>query len=131
MRSPSGRPFGFRFRPPWALPFRTRAVVAPASSASDQNRQPLQVLPPMTALPAADAQAVFGYAKRGDARTQGSAFYEADLNQNGVQDGLEYDRTTLGPSPGALGAPDGLITAQDAQKAFSQFKAGYSCVAPP
>lgn len=80
---------------------------------------------------ASDAQAVFGYAKRPDAKMQGSAFYEADLNLNGLQDGLEYDRTILGSSPGAVGAPDGLITAQDAQKAFAQSKAGFNCVAPP
>lgn len=79
----------------------------------------------------ADAQAVFAYSKHAQANAQGDPLYEADLNQNGARDGWEYDRMSLGPSPAQVGAPDGNITAQDAQKAFAQAKRGYNCIAPP
>jgi CSLREA domain-containing protein len=72
---------------------------------------------------ALDAQAVFAYFKA--SAVAGSAIYEQDLNQNGIRDGLEYDRTTLGP--GKSGPPDGGVSAQDAQNAFRQFQFGYNC----
>jgi glucose/arabinose dehydrogenase len=75
------------------------------------------------AVSASDAQAVFAYFKRG-AKT-GSADYEADRNANGIKDGVEYDRSVLGP--GMSGPPDGVVGAADAQLAFAQFKLGYTC----
>ncbi len=72
---------------------------------------------------AGDGQAVFGYFKKG-AKT-GSLEYEQDLNGNGIKDGLEYDRSVIGP--GTSGPPDGAVTATDAQLAFAQFKRGYKC----
>jgi hypothetical protein len=75
------------------------------------------------AVMASDAQAVFAYFKIG--AKVGSSDYEADLNANGVKDGSEYDRSVVGP--GHSGAPDGVISASDAQLAFAQFKMGYRC----
>ncbi len=72
-----------------------------------------------------DAQAVFAYFKRTDARSAGSPLYEADQNGNGVKDGWEYDRSVVETGP--PGPPDGAVAPQDAQKAFAQFKAGLSC----
>lgn len=72
---------------------------------------------------AADAQAVFAYVKVG-ARV-GSSQYEADLNGNGTKDGIEYDRSVEGP--GHSGAPDGVVSASDAQAAYAQAKMGYRC----
>ncbi len=72
---------------------------------------------------AGDAEAIFAYFKKG-ART-GTTEYEQDLNFNGVKDGIEYDRSVLGP--GQSGPPDGAVTASDAQLAFAQFKLGYKC----
>ncbi len=72
---------------------------------------------------AADAQAVFAYFKAG-AKT-GKPAYEQDLNNNGKQDGIEYDRSVVGP--GHSGPPDGVVSATDAQLAFAQFKAAYHC----
>ncbi|TAK56451.1 MAG: hypothetical protein EPO22_13640 [Dehalococcoidia bacterium] len=74
---------------------------------------------------AADSQAIFGYFTRG-ART-GTLEYEQDLNANGIKDGLEYDRSVVVGSPGASGPPNGVISAADAQLAFSQFTFGYHC----
>ncbi len=71
----------------------------------------------------ADAEAVFAYFKKG-AKT-GTTEYEQDLNLNGIRDGLEYDRSVLGP--GHSGPPDGVVSATDAQLAFAQFKMGYKC----
>jgi hypothetical protein len=73
---------------------------------------------------ASDPQAVWGYFKRG--AKAGTTDYEADLNENGIPDGLEYDRTVAGPNA-ASGPPDGVISASDAQLAFGQFKLGYNC----
>jgi len=70
-----------------------------------------------------DAQAVFAYFKAG-AKT-GSLAYEQDLNGNDVKDGIEYDRSVLGPA--LSGPPDGIVSATDAQLAFAQFKKGYKC----
>ena len=70
-----------------------------------------------------DGQAVMGYFKRG-ARI-GSPDYVADLNWNNIEDGLEYDRTVLGPDES--GPPDGVIAASDAQLAFAQFRAHFVC----
>lgn len=75
------------------------------------------------AVIASDAQAVFAYFKAG--AKAGTTVYEQDLNLNDVKDGQEYDRSVVGP--GRSGPPDGVVTAQDAQVAFAQFKAGYSC----
>lgn len=72
---------------------------------------------------ASDAQAVYAYAIAGAAA--GSSIYEQDLNGNNVRDGWEYDRQLVGS--GQLGPPDGVITAQDAQASFAQFKAGVRC----
>jgi len=72
---------------------------------------------------ASDAQAVFAYFKI--AAKTGSLEYEQDLNANGVKDGFEYDRSYLGP--GQTGAPDGIVSASDAQLAFAQFKMAYHC----
>jgi large repetitive protein len=72
---------------------------------------------------ASDAQAAFAYFKR-DART-GTTEYEQDLNLNCIKDGVEYDRTVVGP--GKSGPPDGVIGASDAQITFAQFKFGYAC----
>jgi hypothetical protein len=76
-----------------------------------------------SAVSASDAQAVFAYFKAG-AKT-GQPEYEQDLNANGIKDGVEYDRTVVGP--GKSGPPDGVVSASDAQLAFAQFKAGYHC----
>ena len=70
-----------------------------------------------------DAQAVFAYFKAG-ARA-GSSPYADDRNGNGTADGIEYDRTVMGP--GKSGPPDGSVAAADAQLAFAQFKLGYNC----
>jgi hypothetical protein len=72
---------------------------------------------------AADAQAVFAYFKAG--ATAGDQRYDQDLNGNGVADGVEYDRSFVGPSQS--GAPDGVVSAQDAQLAFAQFRLNYRC----
>lgn len=72
---------------------------------------------------ASDAQSVFGYFKK-TAKT-GSLEYEQDLNLNGIKDGIEYDRSFVGP--GQTGPPNGVIGAQDAQLAFAQFKLNYRC----
>ncbi len=72
---------------------------------------------------ASDAQAVFGYYKKG-AKT-GSVEYEQDLNNNGIKDGIEYDRSFI--SAAHTGPPDGIISAMDAQLAFAQFKLQYRC----
>ena len=74
-------------------------------------------------LTAGDAQAVLAYFKAG--AIAGSAFYDQDLNANGIADGVEYDRTVVGPA--MSGPPDGKIVASDAQLAFAQFKLGYNC----
>ena len=75
------------------------------------------------AVGAADAQAVFAYFKAG-ARL-GSLEFQQDLNGNSIPDGVEYDRSLVGP--GMSGPPNGVVTAQDAQLAFAQFKMGYRC----
>lgn len=72
---------------------------------------------------ASDAQAVFAYFKAG-ARV-GTAVYEQDLNGNGAADGVEYDRSVTGPAHS--GAPDGVVSAQDAQLAFAQYRLNYRC----
>lgn len=72
---------------------------------------------------ASDAQAVFGYLKK--SAKAGSLEYEQDLNSNGIPDGVEYDRSFVGP--GQSGPPNGVISASDAQLAFAQFKLGYKC----
>lgn len=72
---------------------------------------------------AGDAQAVFAYFKK-SAKT-GSFDYEQDRNGNGTKDGVEYDRSFVGPAK--TGAPDGIVGASDAQLAFAQFKLGYKC----
>jgi hypothetical protein len=74
-------------------------------------------------IAASDAQAVFAYFKKG--AKLGTTEYEQDLNNNGIKDGIEYDRTVVGP--GKSGPPDGIIAASDAQLAFAQFKLGYHC----
>lgn len=60
---------------------------------------------------------MFGYAADPLANAVGKPFYEVHLNGNGVRDGLEYDRSVVNPGP--PGAPDGVITSADAQKAFA------------
>jgi large repetitive protein len=70
-----------------------------------------------------DAQSVFAYFKKG-AKT-GTTEYEQDLNNNGIKDGVEYDRTVVGPAQS--GPPDGTIGVLDAQLVFAQFKLGYHC----
>lgn len=72
---------------------------------------------------AGDAQATFAYFKA--AATSGKTVYEQDLNGNGIKDGVEYDRSVIGP--GRSGAPDGVVSATDAQLAFAQFKLAYHC----
>jgi len=72
---------------------------------------------------AGDGQAVFAYFKVG--AVAGSQVYEQDLNQNGIKDGEEYDRSALGVAKS--GPPDGVVGAVDAQVAFSQFKSSYAC----
>jgi hypothetical protein len=72
-----------------------------------------------------DAQAVFAYFGNGNANSAGDPGYEADLNLNGVKDGWEYDRSIVGP--GMTGPPNGMVAPQDAQAAFAQFAAGFSC----
>lgn len=74
-------------------------------------------------LTGGDAQAVFAYAKKG-AKT-GTLEYEQDLNGNGTKDGVEYDRSVVGPA--MSGPPDGVVTGADAQLAFAQVKLGYAC----
>lgn len=76
-----------------------------------------------SAVGAADAQAIFAYFKAN--AKAGAPVYEQDLNNNGIKDGIEYDRTVVGP--GQSGPPDGAVTATDAQLAFAQFKKGYKC----
>jgi hypothetical protein len=72
---------------------------------------------------AGDSQAVYAYFKKG-AHT-GTTEYEQDLNLNGIKDGIEYDRSVVGP--GQSGPPDGVISASDSQLAFVQFQHGYHC----
>ncbi len=74
---------------------------------------------------ASDAQAVFGYFKK--AAKTGSTEYEQDLNNNGIKDGIEYDRSVIIGQPGASGPPNGTISASDAQLSFAQFKKSYKC----
>jgi thrombospondin type 3 repeat protein len=74
-------------------------------------------------ITATDAQAVFSYFRRNT--HLGTALYDQDLDGNGIEDGLQYDRTVTGPAES--GPPDGAITAADAQLAFAQFKRGYHC----
>lgn len=72
-------------------------------------------------LSAGMAQAVFG-AFNANIKFP-SALYNGDRNNNNVMDGVEYDRAN-----GALpGAPDGVFSATEAQKAFSEFKANLKC----
>jgi hypothetical protein len=47
------------------------------------------------------------------------------LSASGTKDGIEYDRSVVGP--GHSGSPDGTIAASDAQLAFAQFKLAYHC----
>ncbi len=70
-----------------------------------------------------DAQAVESYFQHG-AKT-GTLLYEQDLNQNGIKDGWEYDRSVVGP--GRSGPPDGIVAATDAQLAFAQANDNYHC----
>jgi hypothetical protein len=72
---------------------------------------------------ASDAQAVFAYFKA--FAKAGTTVYDQDLDLNGVADGIQYDRTVLGP--GQSGPPDGAIGAQDAQLALAQFKLFFKC----
>ena len=72
---------------------------------------------------AVDAQAVFAYFKA-NAKT-GSQVYDQDLDGNGVKDGIQYDRSIVGPA--RSGPPDGVVGAADAQLAFAQFKLRYRC----
>ena len=72
---------------------------------------------------ASDAQAVFAYFRAG--AKIGTQVYDQDLDGDGVQDGVQYDRSVLGPAQS--GPPDGAVTARDAQLAQAQFKLGYSC----
>ncbi len=72
---------------------------------------------------AGDAQAVFAYFKA--AAHTGTTDYEQDLSGTGTKDGIEYDRSVVGP--GHSGSPDGTIAASDAQLAFAQFKLAYHC----
>ncbi len=76
-----------------------------------------------SAVGAGDAQAVFAYYKAG--AKAGKPVYEQDLNNNGIKDGIEYDRSVLGP--GHSGPPDGFVGAAEAQVAFAQYKLGYHC----
>jgi hypothetical protein len=75
------------------------------------------------AVTAGDAEAVFAYFKAG--AKSGTTAYDQDLNNNGIADGIEYDRTVLGS--GMSGAPDGVIGSAEAQVAFTEFKNGYHC----
>jgi Subtilase family len=59
-----------------------------------------------SAVSASDAQAVFAYFKAG-AHT-GMPVYEQDLNNNGIKDGIEYDRSVVGPAHS--GPPDGTVS---------------------
>jgi len=72
---------------------------------------------------ATDPQAVFAYFSAG--AHLGSTVYDEDLNGNGVEDGLEYDRTSLGAP--LSGPPNGIVSAGDAQLALAQFRANYRC----
>ncbi len=72
---------------------------------------------------ASDSQAIYAYVLIG--ASAGTPAYEADLNSNRIKDGWEYDRSVL--AGGEVGPPDGVITAQDAQAAFAQFKANVRC----
>jgi hypothetical protein len=57
--------------------------------------------------------------------------YNSDLNNNGIPDGQEYDRTaSLDPTkPWLSGPPDGSVTVADAVAAFEQV--GTNCALPP
>lgn len=59
------------------------------------------------------------------------ADYDTDLNVNGVNDGVEYDRAPSSnvAKPWRSGAPNGSVTLQDALVALAQV--GDSCAAPP
>jgi len=72
---------------------------------------------------ASDAQVVFAYFKAG--AMKGKPIYDQDLDGNGVPDGRQYDRRTVGPAQS--GAPDGAVSAQDAQLAFAEMKRGLRC----
>jgi hypothetical protein len=75
------------------------------------------------AVSGGDAQAVLAYAKQG--LKIFTPAYHADLNGNGIWDGIEYDRSVVGP--GLSGPPDGVVTGADAQLVFAQVKLGYEC----
>ncbi len=78
-----------------------------------------------SAVGAGDSQSVFAYFKVG--AKAGSPEYEQDLNNNGIKDGLEYDRSIPpdhATKPWLSGPPDGAISAGDAQLAFGVFKSG-------
>jgi hypothetical protein len=70
-----------------------------------------------------DAQAVLSYFKAGAKR--GTAVYEQDADQNGVPDGIQYDRSVVGS--GESGPPDGAVSARDAQLVFAQFRRHPRC----
>jgi hypothetical protein len=70
-----------------------------------------------------DAQAVFAYTKKN--AHSGTLEYNQDLNLNGVNDGVEYDRTVAGG--GLSGPPDGVVAATDAQLAYGQALRGFTC----
>jgi len=72
---------------------------------------------------AGDVQAVFGYFQHGAHAGDGS-YYDQDLNQNGIADGIEYDRSLVN---GHVGPPDGVIGATDAQLVYAQFLAAFKC----
>lgn len=101
--------FGFDSSNPWDF-YTVPAPALKAASSPGTVFRDNQIL-------AGDAQAVFGYAADPLANAVGKPLYEADLNGNGVRDGLEYDRSVVNPGP--PGAPDGVITSADAQKAFA------------
>ncbi len=72
---------------------------------------------------ATDAQVVFAYYKAG--AKAGTTVYEQDLNGNGTPDGMEYDRSVIGPAKS--GPPDGAVSAQEAQLALAQYRLNYRC----
>src|SRR6185369_13020976 len=72
-------------------------------------------------MASSDAQAVFAYFKV--SAKLGTTEYDQDLDLNGVMDGVQYDRTVVGPAQS--GPPDGIISSADAQLAFAQFKLPY------
>jgi hypothetical protein len=113
--NPREKLMGLDFGDPWDF----YSVPVPALLAANNPGADLRD----TVVASGDAQAVFSYFRAGAA--VGKPVYDEDLDDNGVADGVQYDRSVAGPADS--GAPDGVVSVRDAQLAFAQFGRGYNC----